>query len=209
MWNTAPDTRPATAAPDTRPATAAPDIRPAAAADAAACARIYAPYVTASSITFEVEPPSAGQFATRIAECQATHQWLVATREATVIGYAYGHRFAERAAYDWSCETSIYLAQGVHRQGVGRALYERLLVELAAQGYRRAFAGITVPNESSTGLHRALGFEHAGCYRRVGWKHGGWHDVMWMQRDLQVAETDPPPNISAGSRPAQPRPAQR
>ena len=177
------------------------NIRPATAADAVACAEIYAPYVNDTSITFEVEPPTADQFAKRIADFQATHDWLVATRNGAVIGYAYGHRFAERAAYNWSCETSIYLAQRVHRQGVGRALYEQLLGNLGALGYRRAFSGITLPNDSSVGLHHAFGFQPAGCYRRVGWKDGAWHDVAWMQRDLQLAEIDPPPRISTESTP--------
>jgi len=172
-----------------------PHIRPATSADAAACAQIYAPYVTGTSITFEVEPPSAGQLAQRIAEAQESHEWLLAVRDGAVIGYAYGHRFAERAAYGWSCETSIYLAQDARRQGVGRALYQQLLDVLAAQGYRRAFAGITLPNDSSIALHEAFGFQHAGRYRRVGWKHGAWHDVIWMQRDLQAAEIDPPAAI--------------
>lgn len=172
-------------------------VRPAALADAVACAEIYAPYVTGTSISFEVEPPTARQVMERIADAQAAHEWLVAERSGTVIGYAYGHRFAERAAYSWSCETSIYLMPTVHRQGVGRALYEELLGRLAAKGYRRAFAGITLPNEASVSLHRALGFQDAGCYRRVGWKNAAWHDVAWMQRDLQRAEVDPPPEIAA------------
>jgi L-amino acid N-acyltransferase YncA len=171
-------------------------IRPAAAEDAAACAEVYAPYVNDTSITFEVEPPTAEQFSARIADAQAAHEWLVAEGEGTVIGYAYAHRFAERAAYGWSCETSIYLAPGARGQGVGRALYEVLLKCLARRGYRRAFAGISLPNDASIGLHRAFGFTEAGCYRRVGWKNGAWHDVAWMQLDLDPRETDPPLTIS-------------
>jgi L-amino acid N-acyltransferase YncA len=178
-----------------------PHLRPATAADAIACANIYAPYVIGTSITFEVDPPAAEQFIERIEDAQAAHEWLVAEREGTVIGYAYGHRFAERAAYGWSCETSIYLASELHRQGVGRALYQELLGRLAILGYRRAFAAITLPNESSVGLHRAFGFEDAGHCRRVAWKAGLWHDVKWMQRDLQVADIDPPPRISGESTP--------
>jgi L-amino acid N-acyltransferase YncA len=136
------------------------------------------------------------QFVERIAYAQAAHEWLVAVREGIVIGYAYGHQFAERAAYSWSCQTSIYLAPEVRRQGVGRALYQQLLGRLAALGYRRAFAGIALPNEASLGLHRAFGFQEVGCYRRVGWKNGAWHDVAWMQRDLQATETDPPAPIA-------------
>lgn len=171
-------------------------IRPATGADAGLCAGIYAPYVTGTNISFELEPPTAEQFAERIADAQVGHEWLVAERDAVVVGYAYGHRFAERAAYAWSCETSIYLADDIRRLGVGRRLYRELLDRLADKGYRRAFAGITVPNEASVGFHRALGFEDAGCYRRVGWKNGAWHDVAWLQRDLQDNESDPPTPIS-------------
>lgn len=176
-------------------------LRPATAADAVACANIYAPYVIGTSITFEVDPPEAKQFIERIADAQAAHEWLVAERDGTVIGYAYGHRLAERAAYGWSCETSIYLTSEMQRQGVGRALYQELLGRLATLGYRRAFACITLPNESSVGLHRAFGFEDAGHYRRVAWKDGIWHDVAWMQRDLQVADIDPPPALAASRHP--------
>jgi L-amino acid N-acyltransferase YncA len=172
-------------------------VRPAVAADARACADIYEPYVTGTSTSFEVEPPTPQQFTERILDAQAAHEWLVAERDGFVIGYAYAHRFAERAAYRWSCETSIYLASEAHRRGVGRALYEKLLERLATLGYRRAFAGITLPNEASVALHRACGFQDAGRYERVGWKHGAWHDVAWMQRDLQTTEIDPPSSIDA------------
>jgi len=173
-----------------------PHIRPATATDAVACAETYAPYVLATNITFEIDPPSAEQFRGRIAQAQAAHEWLVAERNGTLLGYAYGHQFHERAAYGWSCEASIYLAGSQRRQGVGRALYQELLGRLAGRGYCRAFAGIALPNEASIGLHLALGFEEAGCFRRVGWKNGAWHDVAWMQRDLQTGETDPPAPIS-------------
>jgi L-amino acid N-acyltransferase YncA len=171
-------------------------IRSATGADAAACAEIYAPYVLSTCISFEVEPPTPDQFEERIASAQISHEWLVVEREGNVVGYAYGHQFHEREAYRWSCETSIYLSQDVQRQGVGRTLYDVLLVGLGQRGYRRAFAGIALPNEASSGLHRRLGFEDAGCYSRVGWKNGAWHDVAWMQKDLQSGEVDPPNPIS-------------
>jgi L-amino acid N-acyltransferase YncA len=173
-----------------------PRIRPATAADASACAEIYAPYVTGTGISFEAEPPTPSQFSERIANSQASHEWLVAERDGTIVGYAYGHEFSGRAAYRWSCETSIYLAMDLRREGVGRALYAELLPRLAGRGYRRAFAGITLPNEASIGFHRTFGFEDAGCYRRVGWKNAAWHDVAWLQRDLQADEIDPPAPIS-------------
>lgn len=167
-------------------------VRDATEDDAAACAAIYAPYVTGTAVSFESDPPTAAEMAGRIAAAQRMHAWLVLTDGSTVRGYAYGGRFAPRAAYRWSCEVSVYLETGLRRTGGGRALYAELLPRLAARGYRTAFAGMTLPNDASAGLHRALGFEPAGTYRRVGWKDGRWHDVAWMQCDLGPPEAGPP-----------------
>jgi phosphinothricin acetyltransferase len=111
--------------------------------------------------------------------------------DARVVGYAYGVPFRPRAAYRWACEVSVYVELGRRRSGAGRALYETLLERLAQRGYRTALAGMTLPNEASVGLHRALGFEPVGTYRRVGYKHGAWHDVAWAQRMLGPADDAP------------------
>lgn len=169
-----------------------PSIRPATADDAAACAEVYAPYVRDTVITFELEPPSAQEMAQRIARAQATHAWLVlCDDEGRVVGYAYGGPFAARAAYRWSCEVSIYIEHGRRRTGGGRALYEALLARLTERGYQMALAGMTLPNAASEGLHRAMGFELVGVYRRIGYKHGAWHDVAWTQRRLADGDPDP------------------
>jgi phosphinothricin acetyltransferase len=120
------------------------------------------------------------------------YPWLVAEDGASVVGYAYGHRFAPRAAYAWSVETSIYVGDGARGRGVGRALYDALLALLAAQGYRQAFAGIALPNPASVALHESVGFTPVGAYRDVGYKFGAWHDVGWWQRALGADHVDAP-----------------
>ena len=120
--------------------------------------------------------------AERIAAAARTHAWLVYEIDGRVVGYAYGGPMKARAAYRWSCEVSVYLEPGLRRTGAGRALYEALFARLAERGYRTAVAGMTLPNPASEGLHRALGFEPVGTFRQVGWKHGAWHDVAWVQR---------------------------
>lgn len=82
-------------------------IRDASATDAGACADIYAAYVRETVVTFETEPPSAEVMAGRIASSAAKHAWLVAEEDGTVVGYAYGGPYKERAAYQWSCEVSV------------------------------------------------------------------------------------------------------
>ncbi|MHA6626844.1 N-acetyltransferase family protein [Pseudonocardia sichuanensis] len=169
-------------------------VRAATVEDAAACAAIYAPYVTDTAITFEADPPTAAEMAERIAASARTHAWLALEDPddgARVVGYAYAGPFKTRPAYRWACETSIYLELGRRRTGGGRALYEALFGLLAERGYRTAVAGMTLPNDASAGLHRALGFELVGTYERIGWKHGRWHDVAWLQRTL-AEDSDPP-----------------
>ena len=166
-------------------------IRDATADDAAACAAIYAPYVLQTAVSFELEPPTVWELAERIAAAQARHAWLVLEEDGRVVGYAYANRFSARPAYRWSVEVSIYVEQGGQRAGGGRRLYQALLERLAERGYRRAMAGMSLPNEASVAFHRALGFTPVGVYERVGWKHGAWRDVAWMQRT--IADGDDPP----------------
>jgi phosphinothricin acetyltransferase len=166
-------------------------VRLARVADADACAAIYAPYVTDTAISFELEPPSPAEMAVRIASALESHVWVVAEEEGRVIGYAYGARLHMRGAYRWSCEVSVYVERGRGRNGVGRALYATLFERLAARGYLMAVAGMTLPNDASVGLHRAMGFEPVGVYRRIGYKRGGWHDVAWTQRSLDEPAEPP------------------
>lgn len=159
--------------------------------DAGACAAIYAPSVGSTPISFELVPPDAAEFARRIEKYAATHQFLVAEEGGEVIGYAYACRWAERAAYDWSVEVSVYVDGARHGRGVGRALYAELFDRLRAQGFRIAVAGVTLPNPASIRLHESMGFEPIGALRDIGWKEGAWRDVGYWQLYLRPDAEDP------------------
>lgn len=165
-------------------------VRSATVADAGACRAIYAPYVEDTAISFEERPPDEAEMRERILASLETHAWVVLEAPgAGVVGYAYGGPHKPRAAYRWACEVSVYVAPGRRRTGAGRVLYDDLLERLAARGFLVALAGMTLPNPASEGLHRSLGFEDVGTWRRIGWKHGAWHDTHWMQRPLGEAAT--------------------
>lgn len=159
-------------------------VRDATSADAAPCAAIYAHYVEHSTATFEEVAPTVAAIAGRIAAAQERHAWLVAERDGAVVGYAYGGPFKARAAYRFSCEVSVYVDAAERGGGTGRTLYAALLDRMEGLGMRMACGGITLPNDASLALHRALGFETVGTYRRIGWKHGQWRDVTWVQKAL-------------------------
>ena len=172
-------------------------IRFAAETDVAGILEIYAPVIEQTAISFEIVVPTHDEIAQRVAATTPRYPWLVAADNGDdgvnqqVLAYAYGHRFAERAAYAWSVETSIYVRDTARGQGVGTALYTALLALLEAQRYRQALAGITLPNPASVGLHEALGFRQIGTYHDVGFKFDAWHDVGWWQRGLTESRAAP------------------
>jgi L-amino acid N-acyltransferase YncA len=163
------------------------------AGDAAACAAIYAPFVSDSAISFEDKPPGEAEMRVRIEALGARYPWLVAETRGRVLGYAYASPHRERSAYRWAADVAIYVAPEHQGGGIGRALYEALFELLGQQGLQMACAGITLPNDASVALHVKLGFQLVGIYRRIGWKLGAWHDVAWYQRPLLTTADSPPP----------------
>ncbi len=159
-------------------------IRGASSDDASAIRTIYAPIVTQTTISFEETVPSIEVMADRIETYRQDYPYLVAERDGQTLGFAYGGPHRSRSAYRWSVDVSVYVGDTGRRQGIGRALYQRLLQDLTGRGYHAAFAGIALPNTASIALHEALGFEPVGIYRDVGFKHGQWLDVSWWQRLL-------------------------
>ena len=160
--------------------------------------RIYMPFITDTCISFETEVPSIEEFRTRMGNVMKNYPYLVCEIDHKIVGYAYGSKHRERAAYKYSADMSIYVDPDYHRRGIGRALYTELAKLLVELGIYTAFAGITQPNDKSVGLHRALGFTEIGVYHNVGYKFDTWLDVMWMEKPLR--EYDKPENTSKSSR---------
>jgi len=173
-----------------------PVVRLAEPADAAGVQAIYAPIVRDTAISFEVDPPSVEEMSRRIASTLPRWPWLVCSDDGDILGYVYAGGHRERAAYLWSVDVTVYIHERARRTGVGHALYSTLFSLLALQGYHRAFAGITLPNEGSVGLHESLGFSPVGVYPAVGYKLGAWHDVGWWQRSLRPPARNPAEPLS-------------
>jgi phosphinothricin acetyltransferase len=161
-------------------------IRTATPADAQACQAIYAHHVLNGVGTFEEAPPTAEDMARRMADVGARGlPWLVAEDGFGVRGFAYASPFRLRAAYRYTVEDSIYLAADAAGRGLGRALLTEVIARCEALGLRQMVAVIgDSANAASIGVHRACGFEHRGVTPALGFKHGRFVDVVWMQRAL-------------------------
>ena len=165
-----------------------PVIRLAREDDAEQVQAVYAPIVLETAISFELEIPDVPEMRRRILSTLEDLPWLVCEGDGRFLGYAYAGPHRTRAAYQWSVEVSVYVHADARQMGIGRAFYRSLFGLLTLQGFRNAFAGITLPNPASVRLHESLGFQSIGVYRDVGRKLGRWHDVGWWQ--LPLGEDD-------------------
>lgn len=140
---------------------------------------IYNHYVRETPITFDIEARTLEQRQAWFDDFgrSGRYQCFVAVDGGRVLGWASSHRYNDRAAYDTTVSASVYLAPDACGQGLGKRLYATLFAALADQDIHRIFAGITLPNPASVGLHRALGFEAVGVYQEVGRKFGRFWDV--------------------------------
>lgn len=177
-------------------------IRAAVVEDAAELLEIYRPYVEHTAITFEYEVPSVEEFAARITKTLQKYPYLVAEYEGRLIGYAYAGAFKERAAYDWSIETSVYVREDMKRMGVGKALYAVLEECLRKQHILNVNACIGYPEEEDEHLnadsvcfHKKMGYSMVGEFHRCGYKFRTWYNMVWMEKLLGEHLKEPLPVI--------------
>src|SRR4030095_2396860 len=159
--------------------------------DAAGMLEIYAPFILNSGITQETEVPSVGDFQKRVTSNLEERPWLVCEINNEIAGYAYAGRHRDRKGYQWCTEASVYISEKYYGFGIANALYTALFDILKLQGYINAYAVITLPNERSIAFHKKFGFDYLTTYKKIGYKLGQWHDVGWMQYDINAHKDDP------------------
>lgn len=153
--------------------------------DAQQIAGIYNYYIANTVITFETEPVSVPEMEQRMESKLKRFEWLVLKEADEIIGYAYYGTFRDRAAYDATVESTIYLHPQQTGKGYGKLLYGELIKTAIANGFKEIIGGIALPNEGSVKLHESLGFEKAGLFKGVGLKFDEWIDVGFWQKSLR------------------------
>ena len=171
-----------------------PLIRPSRDEDIPAITAIYRHHVLTGTGTFEIDPPSEADMASRRADVLSKGlPYLVLEEEGHVMGFAYCNWFKPRPAYRFSAEDSIYMTSGTHRQGLGKALLAELCTQAERAGVRKLLAVIgDSANAGSIGVHRAAGFSHVGVLKSCGWKFDRWLDVVMMEKPLGAGDTSAP-----------------
>jgi L-amino acid N-acyltransferase YncA len=163
-------------------------IRPVSALDASTCLNLYSKYVIDSAVSFELEPPSLEDFSHRIDAIANRFPYLIAEESGRFVGYAYASAYRDRLAYQWNVEVSIYVKDDKKKSGIASMLYTELFAELKRIHICKAFAVIAIPNDASVNFHSKMGFEKFATYENVGFKLNQWHDVLWMEKTIQLPE---------------------
>ncbi len=147
---------------------------------------IYAQSVLHGLASFEETPPTAREMLSRWHAVIALGlPYLAAEQDGRVVGYAYATAYHARSGYRCTIEDSVYVADSMQGQGIGRALLTALVAACEAGPWRQMIAIIgDSGNRGSIALHESLGFRLVGTFEAVGFKLGRWVDTVLMQRPL-------------------------
>ena len=119
--------------------------------------------------------------------------------DGKIQGYAYADTFVGRAAYDWSCETTVYIDHNAQKRGLGRKIYEALETKLQKMGMINLYACIGYPEvkdeyltRNSAEFHSHFGFSTVGEFHKCGYKFGRWYNMIWMEKIIGEHQTQQP-----------------
>lgn len=164
-------------------------VRDAVIEDAKRILEIYDYYVKNTAITFEYNTPSIEEFKERMKRIMSRYPYLVITKDNIIQGYAYANAFVGRAAYNWSCEVTVYLDHNAKKNGMGRKIYEALESKLQKMGILNLYACIGYPKAkdeylttNSADFHAHMGFVKVGEFHNCGYKFGRWYHMIWMEK---------------------------
>lgn len=175
------------------------EVRLATPQDAEELLEIYRYYVEHTAITFEYETPSITEFRQRIKQTLKRYPYLAAVDgHGKIVGYAYASSFKNRAAYDWSVETTIYVDKDVKRHGIGKKLYETLEEILRKQHVINLDACITDPEIEDEYVQKTVfsimnilviiwleNFIKAAINSDVGMIWSGWKNILENIKNIQ------------------------
>lgn len=169
--------------------------------DAERTLEIYSYYVQNTAISFEYETPALDEWKARMARTMSRYPYLVIEEDGVIQGYSYAGAFVGRAAYNWSCEMTIYLDHNVQKHGMGRMLYEAMEQALKKMGILNLYACIGYPDEAdeylttnSADFHAHLGYTKVGTFHKCGYKFGRWYHMIWMEKIIgEHGENQPLP----------------
>ena len=110
----------------------------------------------------------------------------MAEADGRVIGWTSLAAYSPRPCYAGIGEASVYVAPEARGRGVGTALAEALAVEAERNDFHKLLGKLFTDNVASIRLVERCGFSSVGTHRRHGELDGAWHDVLVVERLLNL-----------------------
>jgi phosphinothricin acetyltransferase len=101
-----------------------------------------------------------------------------------LLGFGSYGPFRAFPAYKYTIEHSVYVAAEHRGKGAGTVLLTELISRAISQHYHVMVGAIDAQNKASIRLHEKLGFSRCGLLPQVGFKFGGWLDLLLYQLTL-------------------------
>ncbi|HEX9510257.1 MAG TPA: GNAT family N-acetyltransferase [Puia sp.] len=109
------------------------------------------------------------------------HPVFVAESGGRVVGFSSYGPFRAWAAYKYTVENSVYVADDQRGKGIGKLLIPPLIQAAKENDLHAIIASIDASNAASIKLHQSFGFEEVAHFRQVGYKFGRWLDLKFME----------------------------
>lgn len=108
--------------------------------------------------------------------------------DGELLAFASYGAFRGWAAYKHTVEPSVYVHHAHRGQGLGEQLLRELIRHARNQHLHVLIGGLDASTAASIGLHRKLGFQHAGTVRQAGYKFKHWLDLAFYQLILPTPD---------------------
>ncbi len=157
-------------------------IRSAEESDLPGILAIYNNIILHTTAVFEYKPHTpemrALWYASRIKEGWPV---FVAAENDRIAGFSSIGPFRAWAAYKYSVENSVYVAEDMRGKGIGKLLLHPLIETAGKKNMHAVIASIEATNHTSLHLHRSFGFEEVAHFKEVGYKFGRWLDLKFLE----------------------------
>lgn len=119
---------------------------------------------------------------------------LVLEIDGAVAGFSSFAEWRTRWGYRHTVEHSVHVRRDLRGRGIGTALMHALFERAVARDVHAMVGHIDSAAAASVRLHQRLGFEMVGTYREVSRLHGGWLNLVAMQKLFGDGALAPPKN---------------
>lgn len=154
--------------------------------DAARCAEIYGYYVENTVFSLEETPPTATEYAARIADILSKGYPFLAAENSCgeLTGFAYLSPYNPRSAYKITADLSVYVDKNALHEHLGGALLAAIEAEAKRRGIKNIVSVVTDENENSKLFHEKHGFVSEGHIKNVAEKFGKTLGVYYFRKAL-------------------------